>query len=122
MPKMNQEIKEQWVKALRSGKYEQTDGALCRVSENGKERFCCLGVLFDVAGGEVGGEWKHTVKAYTGLGWDAQVGDEVSMDFVPTKFKQFVKLPKKAQRRLIHLNDAEGKSFDEIANWIEKYL
>ena len=122
MPKMNQEIKERWVKALRSGKYEQTDGALCRVSENGKERFCCLGVLFDVAGGEVGGEWKQTVKAYIGLGWDAQVGDEVNSGFMPEKFKKFVKLPQKAQRRLIRLNDSHNKSFNEIADWIEKYL
>ena len=41
---MNVDIKDMWVKALRSGEYEQGVGALC---ENGK--YCCLGVLADIA-------------------------------------------------------------------------
>lgn len=37
---MKPEIREAWIKALKSGDYEQTSGALRR--DNG---FCCLGVL-----------------------------------------------------------------------------
>lgn len=41
---MNADIKAQWVNALRSGDYEQGRGWL---NNNGK--FCCLGVLCDLA-------------------------------------------------------------------------
>lgn len=41
---MNQEIKKQWVSSLRSGEYEQ--GTDC-LEKDGK--FCCLGVLCDLA-------------------------------------------------------------------------
>ncbi len=121
MPKMSQEIKEQWVRALRSGKYEQTNGILCE-EKNGKEGFCCLGVLFDIAGGEVGGEWKKFENVWGNARWHAKVDDETNSGFVPIKFKQFVKLSQKAQNRLVELNDTNGKSFNEIADWIEKYL
>ena len=40
---MDSYLKQKWVRALRSGKYEQATGALRR--EGG---FCCLGVLCDV--------------------------------------------------------------------------
>jgi len=42
--KMNPEVKALWLDALRSGEYEQGVGIL---NESG--RFCCLGVLCDVA-------------------------------------------------------------------------
>ena len=41
---MNEEIKALWLTALRSGDYKQGKGAL---NKNGK--FCCLGVLCDLA-------------------------------------------------------------------------
>lgn len=45
---MNQEIKDKWVAALRSGKYMQGVGALRRLGEKGVY-YCCLGVLCDLA-------------------------------------------------------------------------
>lgn len=42
---MNPEVKKLWVKALRSGKYKQGTGVLHRTDD----RFCCLGVLCEVA-------------------------------------------------------------------------
>lgn len=42
---MNPEIKEQWVKALRSGDYKQGQNVL----RNKNDEFCCLGVLCDLA-------------------------------------------------------------------------
>lgn len=42
---MNQEIKERWVTALRSGDYEQ---GTARLNTN-DEKFCCLGVLCELA-------------------------------------------------------------------------
>lgn len=44
---MKPEIKEKWVKALRSGEYKQGSSALRTVIHN-DERFCCLGVLCDL--------------------------------------------------------------------------
>jgi len=41
---MNKNIKKQWLKALRSGKYRQTRGKL--KSQDGS--MCCLGVLCDI--------------------------------------------------------------------------
>ena len=47
------EIKEnrkKWVEALRSGKYKQTEGTLKGKDEEGRDRFCCLGVACDISG------------------------------------------------------------------------
>lgn len=51
---MNKNLKKRWIKALRSGNYEQTTEYLC--SDNGRYDpsanigHCCLGVLSDVMG------------------------------------------------------------------------
>jgi hypothetical protein len=44
---MNQEIKTEWVRRLRSGDYLQGQGKL-RI-DNGETRYCCLGVLCEMA-------------------------------------------------------------------------
>lgn len=50
---MNQEIKERWLTALRSGEYEQAEGYLNisakNESDNEYDGFCCLGVLCELA-------------------------------------------------------------------------
>lgn len=43
------EYRKKWVKALRSGKYPQGTGGLCR-----NLKFCCLGVAAEIANQEVG--------------------------------------------------------------------
>ena len=50
---MNQQIKEQWVAALRSGDYQQTKGVL-----RDDTGFCCLGVLSDLYLKEKGNQWE----------------------------------------------------------------
>ena len=56
---MNKRIKNKWVKALRSGEYDQTDGTLAEVNlDTGKESFCCLGVLCDIHAQEKSGPGK----------------------------------------------------------------
>lgn len=51
--KMNPEIKERWLAALRSGDYKQTDGYLNVSSDNPEgsefDGYCCLGVLCEIA-------------------------------------------------------------------------
>lgn len=46
---MNDEVKKMWLDALRSGKYKQGSEVLHRNDPTGEERFCCLGVLCDIA-------------------------------------------------------------------------
>lgn len=45
---MNQEVKEKWINALRSGNYSQGKHWLCSVTKEGTKSFCCLGVLTDL--------------------------------------------------------------------------
>jgi hypothetical protein len=47
---MKEDVKNKWIEALRSGKYEQTDNRLKK-----DNKFCCLGVLCDISGIT---EWK----------------------------------------------------------------
>jgi hypothetical protein len=49
MSKMKPEIKKMWIDALRSDNYDQTQGHLCEMDINGVARWCCLGVLTDLA-------------------------------------------------------------------------
>lgn len=46
---MDKKIAIRWVKALRSKKYKQGRGALCRFDHRGENpQYCCLGVLTDI--------------------------------------------------------------------------
>ena len=57
---MKKEIADQWVAALRSGKYERAEGNLRYVPEervNEKPTYCCLGVLTDLFLEETGEGW-----------------------------------------------------------------
>ena len=114
---MNQQIKEKWMNALRSGEYSQTRGYL-RTTEG----FCCLGVLCDLYSKETGTEWVENYEL------------ENSSSFL----EEFATLPKEVMEwsgleypnpyfdfengvSLASLNDG-GKEFNEIADVIEKYL
>lgn len=64
---MPKKLFEKWYNALRSGKYKQGRGILCKKSKQGNE-YCCLGVLEHVAEGKVEREglptltWLHKHK------------------------------------------------------------
>ena len=49
---MNEQVKQKWLSALRSGDYEQTQLKL-----HTEDGFCCLGVLCDLYGKEHNVEW-----------------------------------------------------------------
>lgn len=50
---MNPEVKDKWLTALRSGKYEQGKQRL----QTADGKFCCLGVLCDLYAKETGTKW-----------------------------------------------------------------
>lgn len=56
-PKMHPAIKQRWVRALRSGEYQQSAGCL-RTADG----FCCLGVLCDLYAKEHGLKWTNIDK------------------------------------------------------------
>lgn len=115
--KMNKTTKKQWLKALRSDEYKQCGGVLCEEFEEGP-RFCCLGVLYDVTQDAYwkeckikGQSWRMVWSAHrpnSSFEWDkGYYGNEIIGDL--------------AVDALSSMNDS-GKSFKQIANWIEKNL
>jgi hypothetical protein len=58
---MNQEIKQRWIEALRSGEYQQGKKSLFHCG-----KFCCLGVLTDLYIKEHGLQWNKDSAVYYG--------------------------------------------------------
>ncbi|MBR1122147.1 hypothetical protein JQ628_11530 [Bradyrhizobium lablabi] len=110
---MDAELKAKWVEALRSGRYEQDSGSL--ISRVGRRSsFCCLGVLCDTQGtqwGEIGD---------AGLLDGIEVRDAGRSYLSPFALARFG-LDESQQQKLAGMNDA-GRSFDEIADYIEANL
>lgn len=52
---MNEDLKQRWITALRSGEYEQATGTLKNITEDGVG-YCCLGVLAEISGR---GNWQE---------------------------------------------------------------
>ena len=112
---MNQDIKDKWINALRSGEYKQGTGAL----KNSNDAFCCLGVLCDIHAKETDTRWVDAEEGWLSnyLGNDGSLPDEViewadleGMD--PVICFHFIST----------YNDKKGYSFDQLADLIEKHL
>jgi hypothetical protein len=116
---MHREIAEQWIAALRSGKYRKGIGSL-----HDGDTFCCLGVLCDLFPGR---QWSRTADdtrhaCYAGPGTETAV--------LPEAVRQWAGLaaanpPATDYDTIAELNDGEGFSgapwsFDRIANLIEE--
>lgn len=110
---MDQNFKRRWVEALRSGKYVQGKNYLLR---NG--RHCCLGVACELLVEEkklvkeedvvsetfcfrpaAGGSWRHST--------------------IPRSSLSSIGLDDATESKLMDMNDSQGKSFSEIADYIE---
>lgn len=105
---LNQEIKEKWVKALRSGGHEQGVGSLRR-----GDRFCCLGVICDIVDPE-GWEEPEAISGIT---------THRGFTFVPSyEIQSFIELDRTVVGVLATMNDISCKSFSEIADYIEESL
>ena len=120
---MKPKIKARWLAALRSGDYRQGKYRLREGND-----FCCLGVLCDVLSSDAGGEWvrpKEQKSAWPNTDSEMQEAaggllhervpeiaglnpNQLGVSFVP-------------HLTLADLND-QGKSFDQIADVIEKHL
>lgn len=108
--KMNQKIKKLWIKALRSGKYEQGRSFLKNKYHEHKAKYCCLGVLCEV------------YKEQTGKAWRAPKADE----FLPKSVMAWAGVetsnPELGSTTCAGANDEKQWSFKVIANMIERHL
>lgn len=113
---MDKKVKKEWIAALRSGEYKR-----CRNVLHDGEGFCCLGVLLDIA---YDGDWVSIPNGCGTPRW--RLGNE---ELLPSgSFLRRVGISDDNARQLAHMNDGtdtlsgKGRSFRQIANWIEKNL
>ncbi len=114
--KLPKRFKEKWLKALRSGDFTQTKSQL---TKQGKH--CCLGVACKISGysrekmGISGTILSDNFPAIPGvLCTDKERDYEGLMD----RDGDNTSVPD----LLMAMNDTYGKSFDEIADWVEENL
>jgi hypothetical protein len=101
---MDKKVKAKWLKALRSGRYEQSANCL----RSDKSSFCCLGVLCQIVKPR---DWEQT-----GGGW---YFSEDAYSYPPPDFLKQVGLHSKSAKRLARMND-KGRDFEYIARQIER--
>lgn len=105
---MNKRIKAKWLKALRSGKYQQGQDQLRGIDPTTAEyEHCCLGVLADCAGER----WRQD---YEGM----RLAEHL---YLPAALLKRYGLTDKQQKRCATLNDRRW-SFERIASYIQRYL
>ena len=110
---MDAKLKNEWIKALRSGEYQQTRGALSNSVEGHLDSkdataFCCLGVGCLVKSKLDNIPVRNLFKNYGSiealeLDYPMREGDDDSVGW-----------------KLVLMNDIKKLSFIEIADWIEK--
>lgn len=105
----------EWVKALRSGEYQQARGQLQRTRQDGTVGYCCLGVAGDLcrkAGMDV--EWERDTLFVDGVGYRESLPGSLA-------FEVFGLLGQGTdeQAELSGPNDV-GATFAEIADVIEQ--
>jgi hypothetical protein len=118
------EIKTRWLHALRSGEYTQTVEMLRRTLTDGGSGYCCLGVLAEVLEpGKLNTYYgedfldenitnNEEFIAVHGLEALCAEVDNSKSEYAPGSTYEDV---------LVNMNDG-GKTFAEIADWIEEHL
>ena len=119
---MKAELKQKWIEALSSGRYQQGSGVL----RDKHDRFCCLGVLCDLVDASGWRELRPVdtcianhefeVEAYPYL----HEADEAETT-LPFPLKSRIGLKESEISKLISLNDA-GNDFEFIARHIEQNI
>ncbi len=114
MNKMNKQVKKKWVAALRSGKYKQGIEKLCSGNQNGT-RYCCLGVLSQIAVNEGVCSRRAAFKGNSTL--NKVITDWAGLDTDdPDVFFE------EGECSLVSLNDSKRLDFKQIARSIDKSL
>lgn len=108
-----------WIRALRSGDYEQGTSKLRRKEDS----FCCLGVACDVVQPDgwanYEAERSYNPEDWTDWGHELGEGSESSSYGPITKLSReglkLFRVASRGQQRLMNLNDSGGASFKTIA-------
>jgi hypothetical protein len=112
---VKEDIKKDWVDALRSGKYKQVQGYLHKA-----DGYCCLGVLCDVMGvlssDHLQTKLEKDTEVHSYFYKDSKMTEDLSREFMLE-----VGLSPDEADTLMAMNDASD-SFIVIADHIEKYL
>jgi hypothetical protein len=119
--KITSEEFDQWVVALRSGKYQQTKAFLRRKDhfENTgsgvfvKWAFCCLGVFADLRGVRWDDE---SCSIYSTFKYSERGVEYLASTYLPPSW-----ITESCQRKLSVFNDDQGFNFDQIADWLEEH-
>ncbi|WP_159795746.1 hypothetical protein [Puerhibacterium puerhi] len=136
--KLDPAVKEEWLEALRSGKYKQARSAL---HDTRTDSYCCLGVLCDIAAKHGVGGWDTKRPAGDKLVYvdpDGMVGygfpPEGVVDWAHGGYRPTEEEPEPfgvpapspdadgTFVNLWELNDNYGFTFEQIADVIEKNL
>lgn len=104
------EVLRLWVAALRSDEYKQGHGWLRTV---GGSRYCCFGVLCDLAARDGGQQWRQR-------GGEMWVYDNNS-SYIPDRMAKWLRLQEYVTI-LVNRNDTQKWSFAKIADYIEKKI
>lgn len=127
---MDVQLKEQWVNALRSGDYGQSQKIL-RDPED-ENAYCCLGVLCDLIDPD---GWSYHEKfgwywhdPETGAARDTYLPPSTAERVFGDRYGAKIPMNYKGDTKLVEvevagaiLND-NGSTFEEIADWIEENL
>lgn len=124
---MNKDVKEKWVRALRSGEYEQTGGALAKPTDLGGINYCCLGVLCELAVAE-GVVTRHMTNPISRMAY-INYGNRRETQELPDEVIEWAGLIGRdpsiqdgdEPSSLAFANDG-GMNFDQIADLIEEQL
>lgn len=86
--KMNQEKLQLWLKALRSGEFNQTNHSLKNNIDNGKVGYCCLGVASELyckspEGIQNGAEFVFVENSWEDNSWKFRSEDDVQEAVLP---------------------------------------
>lgn len=139
-PKLRPAVKKEWLKSLRSGEYTQGHMRLA-INRRGSQhdKFCCLGVLCDMAVLKGKARWVDSLPAAEGtvtgscqplrdghyaFGSTTSLPGEITGWAFPAYTKgreDNTRTVESATNKLMDMNDS-GKSFAEIAKWISRYL
>jgi hypothetical protein len=123
---MMMSLKQKWIDALRSGKYEQAKGRLKKEYDDrgrllNEPQYCCLGVLIEISDEDMSPA--NGVDLVNGEDWERHfksIANSVSLDYIVSEFGTEMDT-RNAQDQLANLND-RGVGFSKIADFIEEFV
>lgn len=106
---------QKWLEALRSGKYLQGTGYLCH-----QEKYCCLGVLADVAGISRTAMKNHKDSPPLPMMFHFPAGGQAYTIMPPEAYNQLTGRLGSEVHILASINDDQRLTFSEIADLLER--